>query len=182
METKKLIKIGRAIAILSLLLGTVIFVLYYLLSSSFLLFTGYVFVVLAGIINGIFLILVLLRYSKEENYKLHLFVTAGIILLNIPILIFYSWITFMLMDIMRIKFINTTQETLTEINITGCQNKKIKELKTGQSEIVWIAIKGDCTINIEYLIKEKSRKETVMEYATTSMGQKIKYKIVEKKE
>jgi hypothetical protein len=182
METNQLIKTGRIIAILSLLLGTAIFVLYYLLSSSFLLFTGYVFVVLAGIINSIFLILVLLRYSKEKHHKLQLFITAGIILLNIPMLLFYSWVTFLLMDIMRIKFVNTTQEAITELRIKGCQNKKIQKLEAGKSELVFISIKDDCAINITYSINGQSKNETVLDYATTSMGQKINYKIGEKME
>ncbi len=94
METKQLIKIGRIIAILSFLIGTVIFVLYYLTSVDSFLFVGYIFIVVVAIINSIFLILIAVRYSKEEHHKTHLFITAGIILINIPALLFYSWVTF----------------------------------------------------------------------------------------
>lgn len=180
METKKLINTGRTIAILSLLIGTAIFVFYYLTSADFLLLVGYIFIVIVAITNGIFLILILLRYSKDKNNKFSLFITSGIILLNIPVLLFYSWVTFLLMDIMRINFINSTKETLTELKITGCQDKKIQKLKAGQRESVWIVIYDDCEIDIEYIINGKTKKEIVVEYATTSMGQKMKYKIGEK--
>ncbi|WP_338794147.1 hypothetical protein [Bernardetia sp. MNP-M8] len=182
METKQLIKTGRVIAILSFLIGTAIFIVYYLTSADFLLSLGGVFILVAAIINSIFLILILRRYSKEKHYKTHLFITAGIILLNIPAFLFYSWVTFLLMDTMRISFINSTQETITELKITGCQNKTIKKLDVGQSEMIWINIEADCTINIDYLLNGESKKETVLGYATTSMGQKMKYKIGEKKE
>ncbi|WP_375559288.1 hypothetical protein ACE193_16315 [Bernardetia sp. OM2101] len=182
MKTAKLIQTGRAIAILSLLIGTAIFVVYYLTSTDFLLLIGYVFIVLSAITNSIFLILILIQYSKKESHKFPLFITAGIILLNIPVLLFYSWITFLLMDIMRINFINSTTETITEIKIKGCQNKNIKQLEAGQSESAWVVIKGDCEIDIEYLIKGKLEKETVVQYATTSMGHKMNYKIGKKTE
>jgi hypothetical protein len=86
------------------------------------------------------------------------------------------------MDTMRIRFINSTKETLTELKITGCQDKKIEKLEAGQSETVWISIKGDCTINIEYLLNEETKKENVLSYTTSSMGHKMKYQIENKKE
>ncbi len=66
------------------------------------------------------------------------------------------------MDIMRINFVNYSQETITELKITGCQDKTIKKLEAGQSETVWISIKGDCTINIEYLLNGEQKKENVL--------------------
>ncbi len=182
MEIKKLIKTARTIAILSLLIGTAIFVIYYLTSADLILFLGYVFVVVVAVINSVFLILIFIKYSKQEHYKTSLIITAGIILLNIPVLIFYSWITLLLMNTMRIKFINSTEQTITELKITGCQNKKIKELEVGASETIWISVRKDCSIKINYLLNGKTKNETVLNYATTTTGQKIKYKIGEKRE
>lgn len=180
MTTKKLIKTGRAIAILSLLIGTAIFVLYYLLSSDLLLFSGYVFIVVTAIINSTFLILILIRYSKEKHHKIHLFITAGIILINIPVLLFYSLVTVFLSNTMRIEFINSTKETITEVKIRGCQNKTLKKLEAGKSETVWISIEKECAIVIDYKINEESINETILEQATTNTGHKMKYKIGKK--
>lgn len=180
MKTKQLTKTGQTIAILSLLIGTAIFVMYYLTSADLLLLIEHIFMVASAIINGLFLVLILLRYSKDKDNKFSLFLTAGIILLNVPVLLFYSWVTSLLIDIMRIRFVNATQETLTEIKITGCQNKKIQQLEAAKGQSVWIILHDDCEIEIEYIINGKAKKETVLKYATTSMGHKMKYKIGEK--
>ncbi|PIY09245.1 MAG: hypothetical protein COZ18_08325 [Flexibacter sp. CG_4_10_14_3_um_filter_32_15] len=180
MKTEQLIKIGRTLAMLSFLIGTAIFVMNYLISADSFLLIGYIFIVLAVVINSIFLILIFIKLSKEKQYKTQLIISAGMILLNIPVLLLYSWITSLLLNTMRIRFVNSTKETITELKITGCQNKKIKKLEAEKSETVWISIKGDCTITIEYLLNGEPKKENVLEYATTNTGHKMKYKIGEK--
>ncbi|MBK9462012.1 MAG: hypothetical protein IPN94_21945 [Sphingobacteriales bacterium] len=74
MATEQYIKLGRQVALISFLLGTVIFGLYFMTSSFELLFVGYGFIALTGLINIVILILILfyLKLTRtkttEKNY------------------------------------------------------------------------------------------------------------------
>ncbi|WP_158727981.1 MULTISPECIES: hypothetical protein [unclassified Flavobacterium] len=83
---------------------------------------------------------------------------------------------------MRINFTNTTQTTLTKINIVGCGGGKIDKLEVGESKTVWVEIPRDCSISIEYLSNGQRKKENVSGYATSSMGQKMKHAIGKNKD
>ena len=177
MTSDHYIKIGKQTALVTSLIGTGIFCIYFQTDSFALLVWGYIFILLAGIINlGIF-ISILLKAYKDKNNRKHLLTTGGIMLLNIPLAMIYFLGVSFLLDTMRITFTNATQETLTDINITGCSTKHIDKLEPGHNKTVWVGISGDCTIAIDYL-QNKARKEaSVMGYVTVSMGQKIKYNI-----
>lgn len=175
MTTERHIKLGRQTALISFLLGTVIFGLYFLTSSWELLFVGYAFIALAGLINLGILISILLKANKDNRKKL--LTTCGLMLLNIPVMLFYCWVAIILLDTMRITFTNSTQTTLTNINIVGCGGGHIDKLEIGQSETVWVDITGDCSINIDYLTNGLRKEESVAGYVTNSNGQKMEYNI-----
>ena len=69
MTTEQYIKLGRQVALISFLLGTVIFGLYFMTSSFELLFVGYGFIVLTGLINIVILILILFKANKGVFLK-----------------------------------------------------------------------------------------------------------------
>ena len=94
-------------------------------------------------------------------------------LINIPIMVLYCWVSLILLDTMRITFTNPTQSTLTDINIIGCETEHIDELGPGQSKLVWVTIKGDCSIDMDYLFNGQRKEEMVVGYATGLMGQKV---------
>jgi hypothetical protein len=177
MTTERHIKLGRQTALISFLLGTAIFGLYFLSSSFELLFLGYGFTALTGLINVGVLISILVKASKDKDNRTKLFKTCGLMLLNIPVMIFYCWVAIILLNIMRITFINSTQTTLTNINIVGCGGGHIDKLESGESKTVWVDITGDCSIDIDYLSNGQKKEENVAGYLTNSMGQKMKHNI-----
>ncbi|WP_072987500.1 hypothetical protein [Flavobacterium segetis] len=177
MTTERHIKLGRQTALISFLLGTVIFGLYFLTSSSDLLFLGYGFILLTGLINLGILISILSKSNKDKDNRTNLLTTCGLMLLNIPIMLFYCWVAIILLGIMRITFTNSTQTTLTDINIVGCGGGHIDKLKVGESKTVWVDITGDCSIDINYLSNGQRKEETVAGYVTSSMGEKVNHKI-----
>ena len=177
MNTERYIKLGRLTALISFLLGTVIFGLYFLTASFELLFLGYGFIALTGIINIGVLIAILLRANKDKENNKILIKTSGIMLINIPVMIVYCWIAIILLGTMRITFTNETGITLTDINVAGCGGGHIDKLEIGESETVWVDITGDCSINIDYLSNGDRKGETVAGYVTSSMGQKMNHKI-----
>lgn len=182
MNTEQHIKLGQQTALISFLLGTIIFILYFITSSFELLFTGYGFIAVAGLINlGVF-ISILFKAGRDRDNTARLFSTCRLMLLNIPVLLFYCWVAAVLLDTMRITFTNSTQTTLTDINVVGCGAGHIDKLESGESETVWVEIIGDCSIGIDYLSNGQRKKESVAGYMTSSMGQKMKHNIGDRTE
>lgn len=177
MTSKKHITLGKWTALISFIIGTLIFGLYFFTSNGELLFIGYGFIILAGIVNPIILSAILFKSNSDSVNHKKLLKTSGLILINIPIMFIFIYVTMILIGTMRITFTNSTQNTLTNINIIGCETKHIAELKPNESKTVWVGITGDCSINLEYLENGKIKKETVVGYVTSGGGQKLKHKI-----
>jgi hypothetical protein len=177
MTAERHIKLGRQTALISFLLGTVIFGLYFLTSSSDLLFFGYGFIVLTGLINIGILIAILTRANKDKENRGRLLSTSGLMIVNIPIMVAYCWVAIILLGTMRITFTNDTGTDLRDIEIVGCGCGHIDKLEKGESKTVWVTISGDCTIYVDYLSNGQRKEETVTGYVSSSMGQKVNHKI-----
>ena len=182
MTTERHIKLGRQTALISFVLGTIIFGLYFLTSSFELLLLGEGFISLTILVNIGILILILVKAYKDKEKRKKLLKTCGVMLVNIPVMLFYCWVTIILLNTMRITFTNSTQTTLTNININGCGGGHIDKLESGESETVWVDITGDCSINIDYLSNGQRKKEGVTGYLTSTMGKKMKHNIGGKNE
>jgi hypothetical protein len=179
MKQKRINEIGTWAAILSFLIGTIFLLIFYLSGSANIAFTAYLFVLIAGILNlGILLTLIVKSITDKENRKSYLR-TSGVMLLNIPIVIMYFYFVMVLINTMRIEFINETGKQITAIKISGCEPKTIDKLDLNESETSWVGITGDCSINIEYNINIEGRTKTenVFGYVTSFMGQKATYRI-----
>lgn len=177
MTPEKHIKTGRILAGLSFLLGTAIFLGYYFTSSDSLLFVGYGFILLAGFVNLSLLFAILMQAAKDETNKKELHKTAGLMSLNIPVMLVYCWIAASLLGAVRITLTNSTEGVLTDIKITGCEEKQIDKMEIGASQEIWINIKGDCSIEMDYSLNGERKKETVVGYTTQNMGEKVTYQI-----
>lgn len=177
MKTQGHIKLGLITALISFLLGTIIFGFYYLTSDSNLLFIGYGFIVLTGLVNIGILISIFIKAVLDKENRKRLLTTCGIMLLNIPVMILYVWIAMILIGTMRITFTNQTGTNITDINIVGCGGGHIDKLEIGESETVWVSITGDCSISIDYLSDGQRKEEQVAGYVTSGMGQKLNHRI-----
>jgi hypothetical protein len=177
MTSEKHISLGKLTTLISFLIGTAIFGIYFLTSNWQLLFVGYGFIFIAGIFNFTILILTLIKASNDSENRKKLMKSSGLILLNIPVLFAYLWFAMFLIANMRITFKNTTEQKLTEINIIGCETEYISELEPHESKTVWVEITGDCSINLDYLENGMRKQEIVAGYLTGGMGQKMKYNI-----
>lgn len=177
MTTQAYIRLGRKSALTSFLVGTCVFLFYYLTSSFELLFVGYVFILLAGLVNFAILLLILIKALRYRENRYKLFLTSLLLLLNIPIMLIYSWVSIILTDTMRITFNNETRTKLVDINISGCEAEYIGSLDVGESKTVWISVPTDCAIDIHYELDGKRKTENVAGYTTNGMGQKMEYSI-----
>ena len=177
MTVHKISNNARIVALLSFICGTGIFVLYYLTDAFSLLFAGLGFIIIAGLVNIIYLSPVLKQLLTTKDNRKSLFITLGLMLINIPVLIVYYWLTTTLLNTMRITFINETSSTLTEIKVFGCEEKHIDKLEPNERKLVWVGITGDCSVNIEFNKDGKLESENVTGYTSANMGQRMTHKI-----
>lgn len=177
MTSEKYNTLGKGTAVISFIIGALIFGIYFLTSNSDLLFIGYGFIVLAGITNLIILIAILAKSKSDSTNRKRLLKTSGLMLINLPIMFLLIWLSLILIGNMRITFTNSTQNKLTDIKIVGCETEYISELEPNESKTVWVGITGDCSITLEYLENGEQKKEMVAGYVTNGMGQKMKHKI-----
>ena len=91
-------------------------------------------------------------------------------------MVYFLYLT-RLLDTMRINFVNQGNYALTDIKITGCQKKYINTIAPKGNESVWIKISRDCAISLSYNENGIHKTEIVSAYVTTSMGQKLTFKI-----
>ena len=138
---------------------------------------GYIYTGLAFLVATAYIIVLIVRISRQNLNLITGLKSIGIMLLNIPVALLYFFLVMMLINIARITFENTTGQDLSSIKIIGCDNREIKSLKNGESKTIWINIPGDCLLEIEYQIGGELKTETVAGYMTNSGGVIATYKI-----
>ena len=177
MTAHRLSNNARLLSVISFIFGTGLFALYYFSDASSLLFLGLGFIVIAGLINLIYFILVVRQIPKAKDSRRSFYITCGLMLLNIPIMLLYCWWTSILLNTMRITFVNETSSRLTDVKIFGCEEKHIDKLEPSEKKLVWVGITGDCSVNIEFNKDGKRESENVSGYTTNNMGQRMTHKI-----
>jgi amino acid transporter len=177
MTSSKLRRTGFLAAIITILLGSIIYFSYYFTSLDFLVYLEYIFIFAVTAIN-IIIILRIFKYLQrhKRNRRSLMVVTVFLITSLILSFIYFYFITSML-DTMRIKLVNAAAYELTEIKFSGCKKVRVQNLKPGESEFINIKIVRDCAIEVSYNAGGNIKNETITSYVTTSMGRKITYKI-----
>ena len=88
-----LINTSKAIAILSFLIGTILFATQlYFITSYRLIYFGIIFIMVTAIINTISILTLIFSMLGYTSQRLELLKTCGIVLVNIPIAILYFYI------------------------------------------------------------------------------------------
>ncbi|MES2587528.1 MAG: hypothetical protein V4622_01030 [Bacteroidota bacterium] len=137
---------------------------------------GLLFIPIAFLVNLCVLIFIFVtanrRGIKGSFWSIYL------MFLNIPVAFFYLWFAIYLMGYYRVTIINNTSSNITDIHLSGCDNKSVKELVAGEKETVWIEIKSDCSLSILYIDAGKNANQDVVEgYLCSGMGQHADYYI-----
>lgn len=164
-------------ALVSFLAGTVILLLYFISMSVLFAFVGLSFMMLAGLVNIVILLLLIIRAWGDTPQRAKLLKTAGLMLLNISIVFIYFFIGGIIANTLRITFNNSTKNMLTDIHINGCSIKHIDKLNAGESKTIWMKIPHDCAVDIDYLQNNTRKKAEVASYITNDGGQQITYDI-----
>jgi hypothetical protein len=177
MDSTNLISTGQKIAITSFVGGTLIVLLFYSTNEVSLALFGLAYVIIVGIINLIILVQIIYKTYRDKANKRKLFKTAGLMLLNIPVLILYCWFAIILANTVRITFVNDTSTQLDNVKIDGCEEKHIDKLNVGESKTVWVHIPGDCGVSITYKLNGQIKTEDVTGYVTNDNGYIMTFKI-----
>jgi hypothetical protein len=177
MRPQKLIRIGIQTALFSVLLSSIIYFAYYYTSYNFIVYLQYIFIFLIGTISFIILLRIINHIAKHKRSRKPLIATSILIIISgIIALVYFRRLT-NLLDTMRINFVNQGNYALTDIKITGCQKKYINSIAPKGNESVWIKISRDCAISLSYNENGRHKTAIVSAYVTTSMGQKLTFKI-----
>lgn len=174
-KTDKYTKVGFWSAILSFIIGTIMIgVFYFTLSVELAIYSYFILIAIAlfnVIVLSILMSNVILEKVSFRKYRL----TVGLMIANIPVAIGYFVLVVILINTLRITFVNSTEVRLDNIEIIGCEPKSIDILEPGDSKTVWINITGDSTLEIEYQLQGETKREIVYGYVTTSNGQIATY-------
>ncbi|MFV0564660.1 MAG: hypothetical protein ACK5NB_02395 [Flavobacteriaceae bacterium] len=83
---------GRTIALLSFVIGTCLFSFHLYFGEAFIpMVTGFIFVLIAVVLNIIVLTITLIYALVNKQKRLELTKTCGIMLLNIPVAVLYCY-------------------------------------------------------------------------------------------
>lgn len=159
------------------MLGTGIVGLYYQTASSDLLFIGYAYILIAILVNLVILCLVMVEAVKNFARSFWHWVTVGLMLVNIPVMLYYVQFTMLLLDFARITFTNPTSAPITDIHVVGCGGGYLDKLEAGESKTAWVKVLTDCNISIDYLADGQRMNEIVTGYITSNEGRKWEHVI-----
>jgi hypothetical protein len=145
--------------------------------NSKFLFMGFYFFLFAALVNLVVLFYLAILASRR-SYPTYLLKGIALLLLNVLTVIAFVAMGVYFTNIVRVTFINKTGHTVKDIVVSGCERIKIHEIENGDSETVWVDIKNDCYILMEYSTKNGQRKaEIVQEYVTNGNGQILHHQI-----
>ncbi len=172
-----LFRYSKYVFLVSFIIGTIIFLIFFFTSNTHLLIIGYIYLLITLVINLFFLVKLLLVVFKATNHKtkqsaIKLFV---LLLLNFPVAIFYLVFTVHLLNTVRLTITNASNFNVESIKIDGIENIYIKQLKSKEETTLWLIIKRDCSIKMSYCIKDDTVKKYVAGYVTNNQGGQINY-------
>ncbi len=168
-------KIGLYTALISFLIGTILLTIFYFTNSTTVTLYGMIFIGIAGLINSGVLVKVLIDLINEKKNRKKYFITTGIMLLNIPVVVIYFYFVMILMSTMRVTFINETGREISELKIIGGEIKTIDKLGVGEKQTEWIGIKSENNLTLEYHIDGEIKTELIDSYMIT--GKRINHRI-----
>jgi hypothetical protein len=178
METDELVRSSLKVSLASFLFGTGFLVLFFFTNSDFFALTSLPIIMALGVANLILLGRLGLKGLREKENRKRVLWTGGVISLNIPVVFLYAYFVFVLYDTVVVRFKNDTGKRLTNISVTGCDERTLRDLQPGQSEIEWIPITKSCMENsivVKYEIDGAVQREVVEGYVVS--GRRINHKI-----
>lgn len=158
-------------------IGTLLMALYYLNLSPIIEAIGYVFTGVAFLIGTMYLIQMGFRIINKRIAISTAIICVLILMINLPIALYYFNFCLRLQNTARITFENATGNDISMISIGGCMEQQLADLKKGESQTVWINIKGECSIVLLYKIDRETKLEKPFEQLGRMKGMVTTYRI-----
>ena len=177
MGSSEIISTAKITALITFIGATIILLVFYLTNNTGFGFLGLMYSAIMIIINLVVSVRFLFQYHKLKIGRNAILKALGIMLLNITVLIVFSWVSIALSNVVRITFINSTTVALSDIQIAGCEEKVIQKLTPGQSKTVRISIPHDCGVWILYSLNGLTKQEDVTGYVTNDGGYSMTFRI-----
>jgi hypothetical protein len=174
-ETKSYVQLARTVALFSFVGGSVIFAVHFLWGNKIMFLIGFVYIVAVTLVNLPAAIVVAAAALRTRHRSV--LGALLLMLLNIPVMIFYVWLAFAMLDTARITFTNATGHELTGMRLHGCEDIQMDNLQPGESETVWIEIPHDCSIYLSYVSGGDTTRVSVEGYLCHGMGGHRDYNI-----
>ena len=86
-----IVEVSRVVALVSFVLGSLILILFYLTNSAALIMVGSIFLVIAFVINCVFLLGLVMKLATDKSDRKRIVLSLVLILLNIPIVFLYAY-------------------------------------------------------------------------------------------
>jgi len=177
MNALKLQRTGIKTALLTLLIGSLLYFVYYQTLNDILIYLLYFFVFIACAINLIVLLRIITYTQKHKRGKKAMYGVAALLVVALLASLVFFKLTSNLADTMQITLVNRTSNQLSSVRITGCKKIRLNTLAPGEEKTVWVRIKRDCSLELSYNDGGQLKNEIISAYVTTSMGKKITYPI-----
>jgi hypothetical protein len=171
------LKFGIKLTLGFFIAGTAVLIIFYFNPSSEIALMAYQFTLVAIIVNWFYVLILLFNLLKRKISILNLMKTLGIMAINIPVGVLYSYLMVWILSYARITFRNNTGTDIARLTIQGCEHKLLNNLHNKASKTVWIKISGDCNIEITYEINGQMKSEKVVDYLTPTEGFRTFYEL-----
>jgi hypothetical protein len=171
------VRISFYTAVISFLTAATIFLLYFFSGDLTYAFMGYFAALILGLINLVVLVVLGVVMSRNAGIRRIGSTTMLFQMFNIPVAIACFWAGARLANIARITFVNETGSKLEQVKVLGCEEQVIGSIEPGCEESVWIRIKGDCSVRMEYVLNDSTINQEVCGYLCTGMGMPYTYNI-----
>jgi len=177
MDNSTITSTAKTTALITFIGGTILLLVFYLTNNREIASVGLIYAVIMTIVNLLVLGKLLIQSYQYKIKRQIIFKVAGLMLLNVPILVLYCWIGIILLNTVRITFVNKGPTEIKDLKISGCEENYIEKLSSGQSKTVWVSIPHDCGVSITYKLNGQTKEEDVTGYVTNEGGYITTFKI-----
>jgi hypothetical protein len=156
-----MIKIGKYIAIISLVFGTTILIHFAITLDSEDVEVGFYYIAIAFYTNITVLIILFLMAIWHKNHK-EILNSIKWILLNIPIAFIYFFVAIYLNSLSELKFINRRDDVITDVKLKWDDDfEQWDEIDVGEKFFERLTIHTSSPVSIEYVYKNKKITEVL---------------------
>jgi hypothetical protein len=162
-------KYTRVVALLSFFIGTALLIYFYFTGDNTTFYLVAFFVFFALIINliNVFILIYLVVKRNKKSHKISLIITLA----NLPIVTIYIFLfPYLGMNGTRVDIVNVSGSKISNVYITGPEQKSIGTLKIDEKiSLGWMSL-SDGSIDVHYVIQGDTITENIWRFESEENG------------